>query len=243
MLCLEAEKRNYLSRDFREIQGTDPTISEMSQYYYGTVQYTIRGNIIEGFSSNFTGIVSWFGNATVTVFDLIKGDDSWVTTSFTTAEKNAIISEMVDIRAEDLSITAVLSGVLTPYAGDYYFSIEYEALNALRSHHEKEVDIPLPIEQMDSQESAITDFGSMALAEQDKINRLGEDVIMISQRAFGTAEINEVGSVFDNDYTVFKRTVSVNHNHFDVNYIASKNYVIKKLFYCNSNQVQSICLC
>lgn len=276
-LCVESEKRKYLSVDYTAVHG-DPTIDTMKTNYYGTVEYSIGSNKITGFSGNYTIIADWFGNETVTIAQLIwesvrddlkannyskisfeSADDLIDILNIYTDYQEPVIERMqylanqitngmtpfFEASISDIKVTGYLKpdeqvsnyfGIdisdggfssIESYALELFFSIRYEALNTLRSHYEKNSDIPLPIEQLDTQESGITSFEALELAERDKINRLGEEAITINQRASIESEINEVGSIYNVNYTVFKRTISVNHNHFDVNYAASKNYVIK----------------
>lgn len=222
-LCLESEKRAYLSRDYAEMNSSDVTIENMGKYWYGTVEYSIGGNEITGFSAMYEYIDSWFDpDQSKTWFDrvcdlMLSGDGSL----------RHVWGEFLPNVAYDARwISYHDRNSEYGYADSCVFKIRYEAINSLRSHYERAEDTPLATEQLDTQESAIANFGDFSRAERDKVSRLGQDGIEISQRAASWDEVLPLNSIFD-DATIFQRSISVGHNCLDVSYVASKDFVIR----------------
>src|SRR5574344_1146863 len=111
-------------------------------------------------------------------------------------------------------------------------------MNSLSIKYAKEInDIPLEIEQLDTQEASIPNFDNMSNREIEKANRLGNNLYQIHASFLNSLELNSLNSYIDFPYgeiidraIVFSREISVYNNYIDVNYTATKDYVLKEYF-------------
>jgi hypothetical protein len=82
----------------------------------------------------------------------------------------------------------------------------------------------------DNQTNAFVDINAQGKFTQLKINRLGNDVLMISGR-YDTANLVPVlAQTFNNDYIIFSREISVFDDYVLVKFMAAKNYVLRDYF-------------
>ena len=131
----------------------------------------------------------------------------------------------------------------------FFVDIFYQPLNSFNmSYVKSDEDVPLPLSQYDSSVSGLTDFDRLSIHEQEQVDRIGNETIIINQRTTDFSKIkdfsqgplvfkddvNRDGSVTseDNsvDYIIFKRSLSVNNNCFNVSYVGSKDAVLKNYF-------------
>lgn len=235
-LCVEQHKRQLLDTNFLTMQEVS-SIDELSKYIYGTVGYNIGGQTIEGFSQMYSKTVAWWNESYTYIENIVN-------TILNICSENAAGNKFFDYMGEyrerifqeklgtpnisnifirDFNKTTALYSSLT-------FDLTYQPLNKLNlTHTKKESEINIPFEQLDTSENAISNFDNIMEVEQQKVNRLGNEVVVKNQRCFDFSEINDLNSSF-NDYIVFNRTISVGIEDFKVNYTASKNYVLQNYF-------------
>ena len=231
-LCVERNKRNLLNTDFFEINKTD-TLDELAQFLYGTVAYDIGGKTIDGFSSTYSGFtIADFWDDTKTyienMYGVIMKVDNYLIPSIEEQIRTELggLSKIAELIADDF--------VAINYDGaqlftSLLFDITYKPLNSLRINHIKEEEQFYKIEQLDTSENAISNFNDVVTVEQQKVNRLGNEVVTKNQRTKYFDAINGLNTKFD-DYIVFSKTIAVDYEDFRVNYTASKNYVLQNYF-------------
>lgn len=230
-LFVENAKRNLLDTDYNNIPNNGK-IKDLANNYYTTIGYSIGTKQISGFSSSYQIPVLWFQQDKV-IFEnilnfirnnnLVKTGDNDIyiilKNYYGNMPKDATINNF------DNDFSFFIENFM-----NYTFDIKYQPLNSYNLKHVKQVnDIPILIEQLDNAESGIIDFDRTAKMEQEKINRLGNDILAISQTTDDYSKVNDVNTLYD-DYTVFKRTISVENEYLKVNYQASKNYVLQNYF-------------
>lgn len=227
MLCVEKNKRNLLNTNFVEMNNVESK-EELAQYIYGTVSYDIGGKVIEGFSSTYSYAVAWW-QVEKTYIEAIVNKLS----DFNKELEN--YPEIYNAYLKDLpSFVNFKVGSFVPYKDNQVlsslmFELTYKPLNTFRMNYIKEEEQNYRLEQLDTSENAITNFNDLLVVEQQKVNRLGNEVIVKNQRTQYISAINDLNTKFD-DCIVFQRVVSVGIEDFKVNYTASKNYVLQNYF-------------
>lgn len=241
-LCVEESKRNCLETDFVKMSEEIPTGEEnfnldiLARYKYGTVGYRKGDNKISGFSESFELTNGFY-----------KQDKTYIENIFVTLYKNPdketrdrlneifFNGESVLTSSSDYSFYEGSVQIINAYSdsstfASSWFEISYQPINDLNIKHEKEDDdIPFRIEQLDNVQNALENLDDLALSENDKVNRLGQEIMSINQLTLDESDIQPIPSKF-RDYTVFKKVVSYGLNSISVNYFASKNYIIQNYF-------------
>ena len=242
-LLVENSVRNTLTTNFTDIEKAD-TIDELSRYLYGTVGYSIGSNKITGFSSTYTQIFGY-------IFTTYEKNSTYIENIFNVAMKEYVENpgenEWFNFYRGNKKIHAqkyTLSDVMS--FASLTFNIQYQPLNSINiSFVKNDRDIIYPLEQYSSGDSGLTDFDRMVISEQEKVDRIGNETLSISQRTKNFDDIqggdnfvpmvfkddlNRDGTVEDTKYIIFKRTLSIGNYKYDVNYYGSKDAILKNFF-------------
>ena len=249
-LCVEQTKRQLLKTNFLEMtQGNITDMESLSKYYYGTVGYQIGGKTIEGWSDTYTYTAAdWWEAVTVGGVDRTR-----------TYIENITNRLLYSIKESDYMNTAFLNetffgfDVLTSdnwkydslsvigydpddddapinYA-NWFFDIEYQPLNSLAVRYTKSKDTPIPFQQLDTQRDAISSMDYLSAHESEKVDRLGNPIISLSQYArnetiwwLGSRPLTYEGNA------IFQITYSFDWEGTAVNYFGSENYIIRDYF-------------
>lgn len=227
----------------RKLNRTDltyspETIEDMSKYYYTTLEYTYGNNDISGFSQQYD-YVEWYGKyqnilisniATIykSNLDYLGELEDRIIKYYFTLMPNDITKFRID-RTDYNIIDNVLNTSLSPYSA-YTFNITYIPFNNVNLKFDKSKDIPLPLTQLDNQESAIPSLTAFALREQEKVERIGNNVVKIN--ASNITNLNEINALNTkyNDSIIFSKEIAYYEDFCNVNYIATKDYVLKNYF-------------
>lgn len=227
----------------RKLNRTDltyspETIEDMSKYYYTTLEYTYGNNDITGFSQQYD-YVEWYGKyqnilisniATIykSNLDYLGELEDRIIKYYFTLMPNDITKFRID-RTDYNIIDNVLNTSLSPYSA-YTFNITYIPFNNVNLKFDKSKDIPLPLTQLDNQESAIPSLTAFALREQEKVERIGNNVVKIN--ASNITNLNEINALNTkyNDSIIFSKEIAYYEDFCNVNYIATKDYVLKNYF-------------
>ena len=227
----------------RKLNRTDltyspETIEDMSKYYYTTLEYTYGNSDISGFSQEYD-YVEWYGKyqnilisniATIykSNLDYLGELEDRIIKYYFTLMPNDITKFRID-RTDYNIIDNVLNASLSPYSA-YTFNITYIPFNNVNLKFDKSKDIPLPLTQLDNQESAIPSLTAFALREQEKVERIGNNVIKINaSNITNLSEINALNTKY-NDSIIFSKEIAYYEDFCNVNYIATKDYVLKNYF-------------
>lgn len=227
----------------RKLNRTDltyspETIEDMAKYYYTTLEYTYGNKDISGFSQQYD-YVEWYGKyknilisniATIYKSNLDylgELEDRIIKYYFTLMPNNK--SKFRIDRTDYNIIDNVLNTSLSPYSA-YTFNITYIPFNNVNLKFDKSKDIPLPLTQLDNQESAIPSLTAFALREQEKVERIGNNVVKINaSNITNLSEINALNTKY-NDSIIFSKEIAYYEDFCNVNYIATKDYVLKNYF-------------
>lgn len=137
----------------------------------------------------------------------------------------------------------------TPFFTACIFDIWYQPLNSFNLAYVKtQEDIDYPLEQLDSGASGLSDFDRLSIHEQEQVDRIGNETLSINQRTNDVSLIqnfnngplyfrddtNRDGVIDSNDkgidYIIFKRSIAINNNCYNVTYVGSKDAVLKNYF-------------
>ena len=227
----------------RKLNRTDltyspETIEDMAKYYYTTLEYTYGSNDISGFSQKYD-YVEWYGTYTdimiANLYNILKNEkdiiygreDQIIKTylGFLPKDKEKL---HIDTRTEKI-YDYTLNTPLSSYSA-YTFNITYIPFNNVNLKFDKSKDIPLPLTQLDNQESAIPSLTAFALREQEKVERIGNNVVKIN--ASNITNLNEINALNTkyNDSIIFSKEIAYYEDFCNVNYIATKDYVLKNYF-------------
>ena len=226
--------------------------------YYETLEYTYQSNEIIGFSNTWEWL-SIFLDLKANLLDQIT---KWVVVdaysfSLTPTEKAEVLSEVLQafklneitdsytvpiVNETGVRMNALPTsffGGLVPYT-QYTFDIRYVPFNDLVASHTKEIsDIPIEYTKVDKQEASIIMFDDFSEREQEKINRIGNPIAkMVQPQVKDFANINPLNSISDGDI-VFTREIAFFSSFCEVNYTATKNYVLKNYFTALQNKYRA----
>ena len=234
-LVFETQKRKLKRTD---LTYRPETIEDMSKYYYTTLEYTYGSNDINGFSQQYD-YVEWYGKyenilisniATIykSNLDYLGELEDRIIKYYFTLMPNDITKFRID-RTDYNIVDNVLNTSLSPYSA-YTFNITYIPFNNVNLKFDKSKDIPLSLTQLDNQESAIPSLTAFALREQEKVERIGNNVIKIN--ASNITNLNEINALNTkyNDSIIFSKEIAYYEDFCNVNYIATKDYVLKNYF-------------
>ena len=236
-LCVENSKRQLLDTDFLHMTEVS-SVEQLEKYIYGTVGYNIGTNVIEGFSQTYDKSVGWWQEPYTyieNIFNAIRREKSIGENFYYKFQQDTLGG-----LPEDLVIQVGALRTITPeniVGGDLFtnifFSIEYQALNKMRIDISKDdVEINIPIAQYDSDENSITNANDLIIVEQQKADRLGNDIITINQRIPLSANYNgyNLNDRILGEYVIFKKETQYNPYDIQIVYIASKDYVLQNYF-------------
>ena len=255
-LVKTAQERKLLSYDYTtdEFKNGQGNMAVYSKYYYTTVQYKLGGNEISGWSDKYTEAQGWWGVNKTTIENIVN--KSFYENEFLSKRYDNIFSdedilpypqwfysyEYVDGNGNKhpVAVKSIYSnGWVDDMFGSYNypsrisFDISYQPLSDLNIATTKN-DFDYPLAQFDSRSNGLLDFGNFKKVEQDKLDRLGNGVHILSKRYFATddktnleSELIPLGAVHtETGEVVFKRTISFKNNYVDIAYYLCKDYVI-----------------
>lgn len=255
-LVKTAQERKLLSYDYTtdEFKNGQGKMDVYSKYYYTTVQYKLGSNEISGWSDKYTEAQGWWDVNKTTIENIVN--KSFYENEFLYKRYNNIFNEedilpypqwfydyeYVDgngIKHPVAEKSIYSRGWVDDMFGSYNypsrisFDISYQPLNDLNIATVKG-GFDYPLAQLDSRDNGLVDFGNFKKVEQDKLDRLGNGVHILSKRYFAKddtidleSELIPLGAVHvDTGEVVFKRMISFKNNYIDVAYYLCKDYVI-----------------
>ena len=255
-LVKTAQERKLLSYDYttNEFKNGQGNMDVYSKYYYTTVQYKLGSNEISGWSDTYTKAEGWWGENKTTIENIVN--KSFYENEFLDKRYDNIFSEedilpypswfysyqYVDLNGNKhpAAVKSIFSrGWVDDMFGTYNypsrisFDISYQPLSDLNIATVKS-GFDYPLAQLDSRDNGLVDFGNFKKVEQDKLDRLGNGVHILSKRYFAKndtidleSELIPLGAVYvDTGEVVFKRTISFKNNYIDIAYYLCKDYVI-----------------
>lgn len=255
-LVKTAQERKLLSYDYTadEFKNGQGNMAVYSKYYYTTVQYKLGSNEISGWSDKYTEVQGWWDVNKTTIENIVN--KSFYENEFFQKRYDNIFSdedilpypqwfysyEYIDGNGNKHPVVVKSKysyGWVDDMLGSYNypsrisFDISYQPLNDLNIATVKN-GFDYPLAQLDSRDNGLVDFGNFKKVEQDKLDRLGNGVHILSKRYFaenGGTDLEDslikLGVVYrDTGEVVFKRMISFKNNYIDVAYYLCKDYVI-----------------
>lgn len=255
-LVKTAQERKLLSYDYTtdEFRGGQGNMAVYSKYYYTTVQYKLGSNEISGWSDKYTEAQGWWDVNKTTIENIVN--KSFYENEFLQKRYDNIFNEedilpypqwfysyeYVDGNGNKHPVAEkniYSRGWVDDMFGSYNypsrisFDISYQPLNDLNIATVKN-NFDYPLAQLDSRDNGLVNFGNFKKVEQDKLDRLGNGVHILSKRYFAKddttdleSELIPLGAVHvDTGEVVFKRMISFKNNYIDIAYYLCKDYVI-----------------
>ena len=227
---VENGKRKLLDTDYRTMPKTasETSVQEVAKWVYGTIGYSIGTKTISGFSQTYSFKNVWWEESK-TYFEnianlIINGDRKYGSEHF----DDALISKW---RKHLGGYDGILELRATAYSSTFassIFDIEYQPLNSVTFKTYKE-ETPIEYTQLDGTASGLTDFDRFSKNLQEKVDRLGNEVMSINQTTDEATSLQSLNSDYD-DHICFKRTIALANNYVQATYALSKDYVIKNYF-------------
>lgn len=253
-LFVESAKRSLLDTDYLKM-GSATTIDELSNYIYGTVSYSIGSKEITGFSQTYNVSSGWFDstytymeNILNVVWNSDKMGEKPLQPSDLTNPSNPYYSHAFDGLGLTVETSLTYNDVpyiLNPWGTSnvgsgypfIFFDLSYIPIADARMAFPKKSDHPYEIGQYDGSENGLVASRSYGLSENEKIARLGNNVLSIHRRvetlgaylAIGDG-LNRLVKGATRLYTTFEEKITLNGNAIDVTYTASADYVLKNYF-------------
>lgn len=256
-LVKTAQERKLLSYDYttNEFKNGQGNMAVYSKYYYTTVQYKLGSNEISGWSDKYTEAQGLWDVNKTTIENIVN--KSFYENEFLQKHYDNIFNEedilpypqwfysyeyVDDYSGKKYPVAekSIFSrGWVDDMFGSYNypsrisFDISYQPLNDLNIATVKN-GFDYPLAQLDSRDNGLVDFGNFKKVEQDKLDRLGNGVHILSKRYFAKDDtidlensLIKLGAVYrDTGEVVFKRTISFKNNYIDIAYYLCKDYVI-----------------
>lgn len=233
-IVFEEGKRKLLNKDYNLIAQQVP-YERFKEFYYLTLSYQYGGRTIDGFSNKWEEF-TWFGESNQNFMETLWNTITVRDTALM-VEQQRRFEEVLDLpynyfkSCQVVKTNADFVGSNKSKFSLFFFSISYRPFNEVNIRYTKEIEeIPFTIEQLDKQEASIPMLDEFSHREQDKINRLGNNVLQIHQsQASDFSYINDLNTLYE-DSTIFSREIAFYDDSFEVNYVATKNYVLKNYF-------------
>lgn len=232
-LVKTSEERRLLDYDYLKEY---PTLEEASKNYYATLQYDVGGTTIEGFSTKWTK-TDWAGftEDKVLIWNLLKQLDTELNNELTSDTNNLlnILCSSATFNYHGQAISYTNHDLPDLEIFKLLFNIEYDALIDINITNTKS-GFAVPLEQLDSSSNGITDFNAFMDVEKDKIDRLGNELHIVTKRYFYAdsklldpfTNIIPLGAKSSTGEVVYKRTITFKNDYLDVAYYLCKDYVI-----------------
>ena len=209
------------------------TIEEFSTFYYTTLEYTYGGKRISGFSNSYEWF-EWYGQQMQTFMEVIDSLSKETTPGFADfVDLNELIS------GYHFSSDTILMAPPQVYRVNpstnmnkyslYTFEINYVPFNTMQIRYSKKEAIKYPISTISNQDNSIIALDVFSDVEQQKVNRLGNNVCIIKQLHTTLDNTLELGQAIG-DNIIFKKQVEFFSSFVNVVYTATKNYILRDFF-------------
>ena len=240
-LVLTNEARNLLSKDWNDFENVNPiTITELAQYRLATLGYDIGSKYISGWGTSYTYPSGWWSTTEKTYIEnILRVMDLHIAPLGVNAynivrdafNKGAIITPK--------NTTNYHENIISPFSDDssegalkfkgLFFEIDYNGFYNGTLIHSKDNDFG-NITINDNPSSSLTILESDGIFQKEKLNRLGNEIVALAGKYTYLSQVQDIGSVYDDDVVIFKNEISVGNNEVKANYFGSKDYVMKNYF-------------
>lgn len=246
---VEKSKRNLLETNYANMPSHG-TMEELARWLYGTVEYSIGGNQITGFSQMYNFAQGWWNRKYTFIDNII----TYINASEAQYPGQIVKYTQYDytkepfVKYRQLNANMPISNLtVRPLLGfdypgaipsvnkvDYLFFIKYYPINSFKMKWSKKEDFDYPIERLNNLESGLGEFSRLSKKAQSTIDRIGNAILTITQTTDNASDIQPVNSNYTDAngkvYTIFKRQISINEKYLSATYYASEKYVMKNYF-------------
>lgn len=230
LVKLDSE-RNLLSQDWDDFEDTSPTsIDEMAKYKMCTVGYSIGSNYIEGWGTSYTYPDGWWDKEKTYIENIMTKIDSFkpygiYNYGFLTQEISD--TDTLTMPSTDKYVNVCSNSSL--FYKSLFFIIDYDAFYSGAIVHSKDFgrdDITIN----DNSSSSLTLLEQDGLFQKEKINRYGNKALQINARYTSIDELQELGSVYEDDVIIYHREYNIYDNFINAIYYGTKDYVLKNYY-------------
>lgn len=234
-------ERNLLSTDWLDLAQTKPSnIEDASQYKLMTIGYDLGSNLITGWGTIYSYPIqnSWYDTTKSYIENIVSYMDSTYPFGINNGETIKQIAEngtMVSVVGDWQDTIVVPDTPNTLQTSDplklkcLFFEIDYNAFYNGTIIHSKDNNFGDLVDN-DNPSSSLTLLESDGNFEKEKINRVGNTIYQINARYKSVDEIQELGSVYEDDNIIYHREYSIYQHFVKCNYYATKDYVMKNYF-------------
>lgn len=230
-------KRNLLSDNWEDF-ANESTIEQFKKYKLTTIGYDIGSRYIDGWGTKYTYLnssTSWFEKQAtylqnlVGIFDKkyplgIYSDDYFII--------NAGALAVVPVYEEQGYNSIFTSGEFKEATKlkFIFFEVEYDAFFNGATETTKDNSYDDTIVGIDNQSTSLPSLERSGLFQKEKLNRLGNEALIIQARHNSIDKLQPLGSTYKDDYVIYHREYSVYENVINVVYYATKDYVLKNYY-------------
>lgn len=231
------QERQVLSQDWNNFNDDPPSgsncIEEMAKYKLCTVGYSIGGTTISGWGTQYKYPKGWW-DITVSyienIFKIIDRNIPFGIYTYGYVASNLGEGEYIFLDAKENP----LDNLVTPFSGSsrlksFFFTIDYEGFyngTILTSKDVSRDDIVIN----DNSSSSLTLLEKDGLFQKEKANRFGNMAYTIEAIYNDVSEVQELGSVYDDDVIIYHREYSIFNRYVKALYYGTKDYVLKNYY-------------
>lgn len=231
------QERQVLSQDWNDFNDNPPTgdncIEEMAKYKLCTLGYSIGGNTISGWGTQYTYPEGWWDITATYIENIFKIIDANIPYGVYTSgyiTENLGEGEYVFTQGS----SNPLDDLITPFEGSsrlksFFFIVDYEAFyngTILTSKDVERDDIVIN----DNSSSSLTLLEKDGLFQKEKANRFGNMAYTIEAIYDSIDDVQELGSVYDDDVIIYHREISIFSKYVKALYYGTKDYVLKNYY-------------
>ena len=251
---------NYVYLPTPNKNNPEGSLDEIADYKMTTVGYNRGSKEISGWGFGYSyydpesvmGTLGWIQTKKTLLENILNlmgylypwGTGSNVNTIQSKLNENEYVSDgqepvdatsyvesfMIDPASGNVEPVEFLKTYLTSKMKSVFFKVEYTALTNSKAIVKKENVFKEICEMTDNQSSSlclVEEEGKNALS---KANRIGNEAVQINARYDDINKVQNVGTVFGDNYIVFKKQYSIYNKVIKVNYAATQNFVLQNYF-------------
>lgn len=228
-------ERNLLSSDWNNFTENPPTnIDLMSTYKLCTVGYDIGSNYITGWGTKYSYPKGWWQVDKTYIENIVTKIDEY--TPYGIYDYGYVTKLGGLTEGETFSTSGdFFDKLVNPFSNNslgmksFFFIVDYNAFyNGTVIHSKDNARDDVVIN--DNSSSSLTLLEKDGLFQKEKINRFGNKAIQINALYQNINDIQELGSVYDDDVIIYHREYSITDKAINVVYYGTKDYVLKNYF-------------
>lgn len=234
-------KRNVLNDNWDDFLGFVPTsntpLEEFAQFKLATVGYDIGSTYITGWGTKYTYLEKdsdWFENQATYLQNILKIVDAL--RPFGIYELGFFVKQAGAIDVNFASLKKGFDAIYHPTVSGVaklkfvFFEVDYDAFYNGATEVTKDYTNEDTITAIDNTSSSLAMLEKDGLFLKSKVNRFGNEAIVISCRHDNINELQELGTVYDDDYIIYHREYSIFDTEVTAVYYATKNFVLKNYY-------------